>query len=128
MQDTAQERVARGAALLDRTFGLGWWHLVNTDELEMHNACSCVLGQLFKGKVPTSEQQEAFVAHDGHKLGAGDFEGMGYWSGRAIIDGPILSNQGSVEHGFHSYGASDYSALHDAWLEAIAERTALVTA
>lgn len=127
---TAHARVTRGAALLDRTFGPGWWHRVNTDELEMENACSCVLGQLFQGQVPTSEQQEAFGGQVGHSpLRQEDFEGMGYWSGRAIIDGPILSEQGAIEHGFHSRNVSgDYQALHDAWLLVIAERTALVTA
>lgn len=43
---TASDRVARGAALLDEHVER-WWERVDPDELDMEEACGCVLGQVF---------------------------------------------------------------------------------
>jgi hypothetical protein len=42
---TIAERVAAGAAFLDEREP-GWWERINLDELDLHSACRCVLGQL----------------------------------------------------------------------------------
>ena len=44
--DSIQERVQRGATLLDR-HRPEWWKIINLDELRMHNTCNCVLGQCY---------------------------------------------------------------------------------
>lgn len=42
-----EERVARGAALLDANV-LGWWDLVDTGALNLDDWQMCVLGQVFR--------------------------------------------------------------------------------
>lgn len=44
--ETADERVARGAALLDARHP-GWHEEVDLDRLYMRSTCDCVLGQLY---------------------------------------------------------------------------------
>lgn len=44
---TTQERVERGAKLLDEFYkSEGWAHKIDTDALEMEDECACILGQL----------------------------------------------------------------------------------
>lgn len=47
MTDTGAERVARGAALLDRAEP-GWAPRIDVSRLNFNDAGSCVLGQLFR--------------------------------------------------------------------------------
>lgn len=47
---TVDERVAKGAELLERRYGPGWREKINPRTLRMDNACKCILGQLYGGE------------------------------------------------------------------------------
>lgn len=74
---TVEERIERGAALLDE-IRPGWRSQVNPDGLRMRSAEFCVLGQLY-----------------------GNF----YDAADDIFDGRYLS--GAIEHGLHARMESD---------------------
>ena len=44
---TIEERVAKGAALLDQERP-GWWQEIDLDTLSLRSGCDCVLGQLYE--------------------------------------------------------------------------------
>lgn len=46
MDDTVQERVARGVALLDEVRP-SWWRKVALDRLAMESCSNCILGQVY---------------------------------------------------------------------------------
>jgi hypothetical protein len=123
----ARERVREhGVPLLDNYFGAGEWEpRIERDTLDMTSACSCVLGQLFDGAIPNEKQLAAWCAMEGDDPAdypAVWFEQLGYYAGRAIIDGPILTEQGAREHGFHADSMAEYRALQQAWNEVLDER------
>lgn len=90
----AQARVAKGAALLD-TQRPGWAQKINPETFQISSCTNCVLGQLYGG------------------FGEGctrTFPGASSWEAQS--------------HGFVDFFANSYGELQEAWLEAIAERTA----
>lgn len=48
--DTITERVAKGAALLDREYP-DWWQIIDLDALALASPCRCVLGQVYAHEV-----------------------------------------------------------------------------
>jgi hypothetical protein len=96
---TVTERVAAGAALLDKKVP-GWWredhkHAIDLSRLDTHDCLRCVLGQLFG------------------RYGAGRHElGM-----RSAADDRL-----TVKRGFFADDTSEYPQLDAEWRRAIAER------
>jgi hypothetical protein len=72
LEDSAEARVAKGAAFLDRAQP-GWRKRVSTLDLDIRHARHCMLGQVF-GDVRTA--QERFVKNP-------DFDPvrLGFWAG-----------------------------------------------
>lgn len=95
--ERAEQRVARGAALLDLRKP-GWEHRVVIPNLEMHSAHFCILGQNY---------------------------GI-YTQGRIRLFGEtadqIMEEQQSIDHGFQSDGWVGYNALHEQWVMQIMAR------
>lgn len=56
---TVDERVAAGAALLDRRLGPDWRSKVNPHTLRMESNCQCVLGQLWSGEAIKLDMDES---------------------------------------------------------------------
>ena len=112
-----RRRVELGARLLDEHLGPGWEDRINLDQLQMSHACMCILGQLFTDDVPTDEQWRRFcsaASNDGSF-----YNGLPYYHGLAIIDGPILTEEGAMAHGFHAETMADFDVLGEAWREKI---------
>lgn len=105
----ARERVAKGAALLDRERP-GWFTVINTGQFDMQTSCLCVIGQVcgnfyldvhrFTGE--RCAQREYPKA-----------EALGFWVACSSSDG-TLNKFDAI--------ADDYRFLQDAWIEAIADR------
>lgn len=92
----ARERVARGAAHLDRVRP-GWEKKIDVGTLTLSSCKSCVLGQLF------SDESEEFHFLRGTEV-------LGWDNVACMVNGVGADNN------------DDFALLQDAWIEAIAER------
>jgi hypothetical protein len=97
----AQQRVARGAQVLDR-LRPGWYREIRPERLEMRTSCHCIIGQLTNGN----------------------------WTDLADMV-PLLYVEGAAEGhadgGFIKYDAKPmdvYSVLQQVWLDLIRQRLA----
>lgn len=97
---TVQERVARGAALLDERVP-GWEARVVPEFLDMRSACKCVLGQVY------GMYREAAV---------GLFGGDPQW-----VD---ASHESALEHGFNDEPYGNFDELEREWRSLIESRRA----
>lgn len=96
----ARERVARGAALLDRKRP-GWFERIDVGTLKLSSCTHCVLGQLWVSEDKSSR----------------DFS-------RALQELQLETSEPRL-HGFAAHDGG-FSLLQDAWIEAIAARLHLV--
>lgn len=102
--DEARERVAKGAALLDRERP-GWAQQIDTGTLRMETSCFCVLGQLEGSFI------DAVWNRWGDDLQAGCRIAAGYGF-----------HAGTVRASDDELLARYYRPLQDAWIAEIAAR------
>jgi hypothetical protein len=93
------ERVARGAALLDKQ-DPGWWQRIDLSTLDLKDVCNCVLGQLGD----TSDYFDICKSLDLRPHGTGE--------------------RGAVALGFNAVPLDEYDPLTAAWRELIESRRA----
>jgi len=95
----AEQRVARGAKLLDKKRP-GWWRKVRFKDFDMAEPCHCVLGQVFKDKA--------------------DDDTDGYNAALPLLR---LSATGGTTHGFEAESEGPaYDELQFAWWQEISRR------
>lgn len=104
MTDSVEERVARGAALLDAQVP-NWWERIRVLDLDMARGCACVLGQVFAN--------DATRYQNGYDIGVNRLN-----SDRVSV---------AVSNGFDSYGTAasrsdDFEALRISWTRVIESR------
>ena len=95
MEATYRERVARGAALLDRTNG-DWLGAIDLDSLDMAGSSCCVAGQVFD-----------------------------HYDDGIMALGLDRDTDGPHDHGFYQSPLRDdgsYKGLQDAWITLIMDR------
>ena len=97
--DSITERVERGAALLDEKRP-GWVDVIDLDDLNLGDGCTCIGGQLCGSKTGTEEDYVIFVRDLG------------------------LDRAGEAACGFDDPGDDDddYAALTAAWRDLIIRR------
>jgi hypothetical protein len=116
--DSPAERVARGAALLDREYP-GWHQRIDLSVLDLANSCRCILGQVYRPVAHIPGQQTSWGQEDGYDTGTEDLN---------------LNSGDIVDHGFDfcaedlllSAGRSPealYAELDELWIGEIRKRT-----
>lgn len=100
------ERVARGAALLDK-MKPGWFNKVNDQTLKLTNCVKCILGQLYDYEFKNDRTSE-YASETGYG------EGM---QRLGLNDYPTAE-----QHGFYSKNTEYYRLLHDIWIDVIANK------
>lgn len=104
----ADQRVARGAALLDRALP-GWAQLIDLGKLDLSDTTMCVLGQLFEDRLE-------------EKAAAPEFCDSNFAVGRHVLG---LDGLAIVQHGFDKFSREmrpSFRELDDAWERAVKER------
>lgn len=103
--ETIRTRVARGAALLDKTLA-DWDERIDLDRLDLESPCNCILGQEFTGHPEANGREwtayevgrdELFVNHDN-------------------------PHRAAVEHGFDRDVWDSYGSLTAEWERVILAR------
>jgi hypothetical protein len=106
---TAEERVAAGAELLDRTIAheRNWRAEIDTDALQMQHSCLCIFGQLYGryylGRWHLTEAYPGAFPHVTDEAG---------WHDLGFVESPYLSNYTVVSD---AELQNRYQLLNDAW-------------
>lgn len=105
-KDEARQRVAKGAAYLDKKCP-DWTDRIDTGTLTMSGNCFCVMGQL------ADCTGEWDTLYDRFGITTADHD---------ILFAVTLDNSESKTWNTHTERTADYLVLQDAWIEAIADR------
>ena len=62
-------RIKQGVMFLDRKFGEGWVVAINLDNLNLHNCCNCVVGQLYGDFNSIYVQEDSPCTEDIKRMG-----------------------------------------------------------
>ncbi len=106
---TIQERVKKGAELLDQEFGAEWPDRIDTGILDIKSTCNCVLGQLGEEEGKDYSEMLADLGFSYHQNHEGVFD-HGF-------DVPFGSDASLRER------EADYAGLTEEWLDLLNERT-----
>lgn len=85
---TYEERVAKGAAWLDKMYGPGWADIIHLETLRMPSTCDCILGQL-EGDYHNSPIAEGDAEEHGFILlfaGPDENDGRGFYQQYELLE------------------------------------------
>lgn len=136
MIDTAEVRVARGAAWLDEKYP-GWYSKIDLSVLDISDCYQCVLGQVYTGCIPTEERGQLiaqvasiYALNHGGPADTWTLQISG-WGGYSILNEAYELINSGRPYGFHAqlsrFGTleeidDDYQALLDEWTRVIIQR------